>query len=307
MKSAEEKADILIVDDRLENLAAMQSVLEPLGQTLIPAHSGQEALKLLLDRDVAVILIDVNMPGMDGFETARLIRERERSRHIPIIFLTAYEPDPTKALKGYETGAVDFIFRSAETTDILRYKVSVFVELYKTRRRRIALEQEQEKIRALQAELSHYRTVVAQTALPVGEAVYGTTSIRATSDAAFEELMNRYDEILDKSLESRALKVSSDIPQDIRMLAESLGFLRAGPRDVIELHTQALTSKTKKPPAKKAQAFIEEGRFLVLELMGCLVSYYRKYYPGTQSVPAEKSPASKPSSKKSKGGEKPNE
>jgi PAS domain S-box-containing protein len=124
------KSDILLVDDRPQNLLALEAILEPLGQRLVRANSGEEALKCLLRSDFAVILLDVQMPGIDGFETARLIKERERSRHIPIIFLTAISKDEQFVFKGYTVGAVDYISKPFDP-DILRSKVAVFVDLFK--------------------------------------------------------------------------------------------------------------------------------------------------------------------------------
>lgn len=126
----EEKAKVLLVDDRSENLVALSAVLEPLGETLLRAHSGREALRLVLKHDFAVILMDAQMPEMDGFETASLIRQRERNRHVPIIFVTAYGKDAETMLQGYSVGAVDYIAKPFNA-EILRYKVRVFVELYK--------------------------------------------------------------------------------------------------------------------------------------------------------------------------------
>lgn len=126
----EPKVDVLLVDDRIENLIALEAVLESLGQNLVKVQSGEAALKYLLENDVAVILLDVQMPGMDGFETARLIRLRERSQHIPIIFLTAFnEGDDLQSL-GYTLGAVDYLYKPINST-ILTSKVSVFIELFK--------------------------------------------------------------------------------------------------------------------------------------------------------------------------------
>jgi CheY-like chemotaxis protein len=122
-------ADILMVDDRPENLLALEAILSPLGQKLVKANSGPEALKRLLAQDFAVILLDVQMPEMDGFETARFIRQRERSRHTPIIFLTAYNPTETAVAKGYELGAVDFLFKPLDP-QILKSKVSAFIDLF---------------------------------------------------------------------------------------------------------------------------------------------------------------------------------
>ena len=125
-----DNVNILLVDDRAENLLALEAILEPLGQTLVRASSGEEALKHLLSRDFAVILLDVQMPGMNGFDTARLIKARERSRHIPIIFLTAISKEEAYVFEGYSVGAVDYMFKPFQP-DILRSKVAVFVDLYR--------------------------------------------------------------------------------------------------------------------------------------------------------------------------------
>ncbi len=123
-------ADVLIVDDDPKNLLALEALLEPLKQNLLRAQSGEEALRMVLKHNPAVILLDVRMPGLDGFETARMIRERGRSRHTPIIFLTGLAREMEAAFRGYEVGAVDFLTKPL-VPEILRSKVSVFVELHK--------------------------------------------------------------------------------------------------------------------------------------------------------------------------------
>ncbi|HEV7300676.1 MAG TPA: response regulator [Tepidisphaeraceae bacterium] len=125
----EPKANILIVDDRAEKLLSLEAVLEDLGETLVTARSGREALRHVLSTDFAVILLDVNMPGMDGFETASLIRQRLRSQHTPIIFITSFG-DEMHAARGYQLGAVDYILAPV-LPDVLRTKVAVFVDLFK--------------------------------------------------------------------------------------------------------------------------------------------------------------------------------
>ncbi|MBU7600254.1 response regulator [Streptomyces sp. P38-E01] len=124
-----QKAKILLVDDRPENLLALEAILSALDQTLVRASSGEEALKALLTDDFAVILLDVQMPGMDGFETAAHIKRRERTRDIPIIFLTAINHGPHHTFRGYAAGAVDYISKPFDPW-VLRAKVSVFVDLY---------------------------------------------------------------------------------------------------------------------------------------------------------------------------------
>jgi CheY-like chemotaxis protein len=125
----DDKAKILVVDDLAENILSYQAILEELGQELIYARSGEEALKEVLRHDFAVILLDVNMPGMDGLETAALIRGRKRSAHTPIIFVTAFT-DEVRVSEGYAHGAVDYISNPV-VPNILRAKVRVFVDLYR--------------------------------------------------------------------------------------------------------------------------------------------------------------------------------
>lgn len=132
MNATDEKVNILLVDDQPNNLLALESILGDMEQNLVRADSGSRALKQLLDREFAVILLDVQMPDMDGFETASLIRQRERSRDTPIIFLTALSRSETNVFRGYELGAVDYIFKPFHP-EILRSKVNVFVQLFRQR------------------------------------------------------------------------------------------------------------------------------------------------------------------------------
>lgn len=167
MKSVEEPANVLAVDDDTRNLTALQGLLSDMPVRVVTARSGEEALRCILKQDFAVILLDARMPGMDGFEVAKLIRGRERVRHTPIIFLTgAYEDTPSMT-RGYEAGAVDYIVKPLRP-EILKSKISVFVDLY---RKNVALMQEinerraaethlkasQESLRALAARLQSVR------------------------------------------------------------------------------------------------------------------------------------------------------
>ena len=121
---------VLMVDDRADNLLALEAVLEPLGAELVRAGSGEEALRHLLSAEVAVIILDVQMPGMDGFDTARLIKAREKTRNVPIIFLTAISGEAEHHLQGYRSGAVDYVYKPFNP-EALRAKVAVFLELWR--------------------------------------------------------------------------------------------------------------------------------------------------------------------------------
>ena len=126
---SEPHVNVLLVDDQPGNLLALEAVLKGADLNLVRARSGEEALLRILDMDFAVILMDVQMPGMDGFETAALIRERDRSKHTPIIFLTAFQSSERQVFQGYALGAVDYLAKPIVPA-VLRSKIGVFVELF---------------------------------------------------------------------------------------------------------------------------------------------------------------------------------
>ncbi|MEY2489471.1 MAG: hypothetical protein QOC70_1413 [Verrucomicrobiota bacterium] len=150
---AEEKVSILVVDDRPDKLLAHETVLSELNQNLVRATSGKEALRCLLKQDFAVILLDVNMPGMDGFETAALIRQRQRSETTPIIFISAVNDTETHVSRGYSLGAVDYILTPV-VPEILRAKIAVFVDLFKKTEQVKRQAEEREKLIREQAALA---------------------------------------------------------------------------------------------------------------------------------------------------------
>ena len=123
------QARILLVDDRAENLVALDAILSSLNQILVPVRSGEQALQALLADEFAVVLLDIVMPGMDGFETATRIKRDAKTRDVPIIFLTAAAAQPEQAFRGYAVGAVDYLAKPFDP-GVLRAKVSVFVDLY---------------------------------------------------------------------------------------------------------------------------------------------------------------------------------
>lgn len=159
-------ANILIVDDLAPNLTALEAVLEPLGQRIVRARSGTEALSALLREDFACILMDVQMPGMTGFETAAFIKQRPRTRHIPILFITAFSQTQDDILNGYLHGAVDFIVKPFHP-DVMRTKVAVFVDLYMQHQRVRAHEtlmRDRERVVMLREEQERERSPSSRTA-----------------------------------------------------------------------------------------------------------------------------------------------
>jgi|SRR5690242_12542292 len=194
--SKENNVNILMVDDDPSNLSALEAILEGLGQNLIKASSGKEALRHVLNEDFAVILLDVQMPEMSGIETAALLRERERSRHIPIIFLTGQVKTAEMMFKGYSAGAVDYLVKPI-VSGILRAKVEVFVELAVARRK---LQQEIIERARIAVEISKLNVALEQKN---------------------EDLLTANDD-----LEAFAHSVSHDLRAPLRHVQGYIGFLR---------------------------------------------------------------------------------
>ncbi|TWH39096.1 ATP-binding protein [Dulcicalothrix desertica] len=147
--SSKSQVNVLLVDDHTENLLALEGILGGLGQNLVRATSGAQALKCLLNQDFAVILLDVQMPDMDGFETAALIRQRTRSLYTPIIFLTAFSTSDNMVERGYSLGAVDYLFKPLQP-EILKSKVIAFIDLYQ---KTAEIERQAAELAAINAEL----------------------------------------------------------------------------------------------------------------------------------------------------------
>ena len=162
-----DRVNVLLVDDRPENLLALEAILNSPSYNLVQANSGTEALRCLLNQDFAVILLDVQMPGMDGFETATLIRSRDRSRSTPIIFITAFSSNDTHVFKGYSLGAVDYLFKPLKP-EILTSKVQVFVQLFQ---KTVEVKQQATQLAAVNSELSkseeRFRTLCACSPLGI--------------------------------------------------------------------------------------------------------------------------------------------
>lgn len=270
---SEKEVNILLVDDNRKNLVALEAILEDLGQTLVKIESGEEALRFLLTQDCAVILLDVQMPGMDGFETAAMIRQREKTRRTPIIFVTAVGKNETHVSRGYSLGAVDYILKPV-VPEILYAKVAVFVELFK---------EAEERVRQRERELRSLERLSASSPAYVTGEMYGIKPLRQSAPDEFKTLVQRYGHLLDLTMEQHAYKVEHEITGGLAGLADRLTSFRAGPRDVVDMHLAAVDSRTKGAGPEKVRSYALEGRLLALELMGHLVELYRQAanLPGT--------------------------
>lgn len=226
------KANILIVDDRADKMLALEAVLGDLGENIITARSGKEALKLLLKEEVAVILMDVSMPGMDGFETASLIRKRQQTEHTPIIFVTSISDTENHIAQGYSLGAVDYILTPI-VPNVLKAKVTVFVQLFK-KTEQVKLQAEQ--LRKIE-EAEHFRQL-ADTADRLERETkrnrFFTLAIDMLAIADFEGYILQLNPAWEKTLgfSEAELKSKSGIefvhPDDHKQMRDQLALLKSG-------------------------------------------------------------------------------
>jgi len=218
--SQEEKSNILVVDDLQDKLLVFKTILEELGQNLVMVRSGSEALREILHREFAVILLDVNMPDIDGLETARLIRQYKKSAHTPIIFITAYA-DEMQTAQGYSLGAVDYIL-SPVIPEVLRSKVRVFVELWQMQQRTRAMAGEQ----VARATAEAARMAAEETTRRSNFLARASHELGASLD--LEQGMRRLlDLVVPQMAESAALVVDADTEPLIYIRSENHGRLQS--------------------------------------------------------------------------------
>ena len=228
----ETKANILLVDDRADKILALEAILSSLGQNLVTARSGKDALRQLLNRDFAVILLDVAMPCMDGFETASLIRKRARSEHTPIIFITSINNSENHVARGYSLGAVDYMLTPI-VPDILRTKVSVLVELY---RKTELIRKQSEQLR--QAETYRHQRELAEVEDRLETETrrnrFFTLSIDLLAIASFDDHFIQLNPVWEPTLGYSAAELRSKSllelvhPEDRTTTAEQLTRLKMG-------------------------------------------------------------------------------
>ncbi len=287
------EAAILLVDDSINNLKALGAMLEETGQPLVRAQSGEEALRYLLEREFAVVILDVCMPGMDGFQTAELIRTREQSRLTPLIFLTGIEQDEEKISEGYRLGAVDYLVKPVIAA-VLRAKVAVFVELFKNRAELKAaqqqeLERKEESVQELQETLDRYRALSsAGLSTSVTHDLSGNGPIRKRAPEEYALLKTSYRKIFEEYLENLVLHKHKPM-EEMRFFTQGLGQLCGSPRDLLDIHLEIIQTAVNRSIDLRTRNFYTlEGRLLALEMMGMLVEFYRVGMGSHLDVESEK-------------------
>jgi len=261
--SSRPPTSILIVDDDPSKAVALRSVLDPLGENIVEARSGADALRHLLKQDFAVILLDVRMPIMDGFETAELIRQRPASELTPIIFVTALDQAQTDMGRGYELGAVDFVF-SPIVPAILRAKVQVFVELYKAQHE---LRRYRDQLQALVQERTAALTAINREL--EGFAYLVSHDLKAplvTLDTLTRSLADSEGEHVDEATRAQLVRLRQ-ASQQLETLFEGMqtlfeltrGEIRRQPVDVTKIALDAIEELRSAEPGREVEVEVAEG------------------------------------------------
>jgi DNA-binding response OmpR family regulator len=262
---------VLLIEDNEDDVLILREMLAGASGTefdLAWADRLSTGLERLAAGGFELVLLDLGLPDSQGLDT--LGRVRVQAPDVPILVLTGLG-DERLDVKAMQAGAQDCLVKGQVDGNLLvramRYAIErqrLLAELEGARQR----EQQERELRSL-AQLS------SPPSTAVTAQLFGVAPLSESVPEVFNELAERYEELMDLALEQRAYKVEHNISERLRSLAERVGFLKAGPRDVVEIHSYALKRKTREVAPARAQAYVEEGRLMLLELMGYLVSYYR--------------------------------
>lgn len=282
---SQQSCQVLLIEDepavaeRIQGLLQAEDVLKSsqgieFSVTQLSAPPGRKDAAPDLVADV--ILLDLQLAGGQAPETLAFLRSRWEN--IAIIVFTE-EEDETLIIQAFQHGADGYLRLKHLDSSLLIYEVLAARERQQYRNdlaQRQRLAQQRQEFAQLES--------LAQSTTPITARMFGVETIRDSLPELFQELSQTYGQLLDLALEQRMYKVNHPLSDHLRALADKMGFLKASPRDVIELHTQTLKEKSRDVPLAKAQGYVNEGRLLVLELMGYLTSFYRKYYIGLSTL-----------------------
>ncbi|MBU0710606.1 response regulator [bacterium] len=261
--------DARLIKEALSEAGDMQFELEWIDR-LTPG------LERLATGEFDVILLDLNLPDrpFHGLETLREVRGK--APDMPIVVLTGLNDEKT-GLGAIKAGAQDYLVKDQLNSELLLRTLRYAIERYHLHLERIKYERQQEQ------ELNDFRKMT-QTSTTITSRSFGLGPLKESQPTIFHEFVSSFETFLDKAIEKRVYQADHDLSTELRTMSEKLGFIKAGPRDVIDIFVTALDNKSKDANTEKIKAFMEEGRILVIQLMGHLISFYRNYYVQYQNI-----------------------
>ena len=261
------QAKILVVADNPAQLVAYLRVLEPEGYKVFKSSNAEEALGVTSLERPDLILLDVRDDDTSGVEICKQIKSEPELAHVLIINISEGQPSADEAADWLKAGA-DGYLTGPFSQSMLLAQVRAFMRI---KGAESALVDQQKR------ELISLGDFSSPLQTSISKQLFGAAPLREVAPQVFLELVERYGVLLDLALEERAYKVEHNVSEGFHVLVQQMGFLKAGPRDVVDIHSAALKKKTEGINPLKAQAYVEEGRLAVLELMGHMVSYYRNH------------------------------
>jgi DNA-binding response OmpR family regulator len=288
---------VLLVEDNPGDARLIQEMLREATSTpfeLECADRLSSGLEHLTHEGIDVVLLDLGLPDSQGIDT--LAKMRAEAPDIPVVVLTGLE-DETLAVKAVQQGAQDYLGKGQLDNRLLVRSIRYAIERQrweKEREREKEKEKEKEamaeRIQQLEQELQSLEGFAPSQRTAATAQAFGLKPLLQSFPSIFNQLVQHYGELMELALEQRAFRVEHDISGKLQSIAEELGFLHAGPRDVVEIHSSALKNKSGAVNQARSQAYIEEGRVMVLQLMGHLVSHYRTYAMGAAVVKGDSKP-----------------
>lgn len=278
--------NVLLIEDNQIQLKLIQALLredrpgslaEGFSFQLTWAETLSEGLEQLAKNNFNVVLLDLMLPDSRGITT--LEQTLKHSPNTPVVVQTGTEEE-SLVVQALQLGAYGFLPKRNLDRNLLVYGIRLAIERHLQRIKLEAIQQKQQQ----QIEFQWLEQLADTTRTNITARLYGTSSLRSSLPEIFREQVENYGKLMDLVLEEQAYKVQHHISDKLRDQAEKLGVLKAGPRDVVDIHTTSLKEKTQKANLAKAQAYVTEGRLMVLEMMGYLTSYYRKFYLGLNNM-----------------------
>lgn len=266
----EASPSILNVNDDAANRYVVSRILRNAGFEILEASNGLEGLRLVAENPPDLVILDIDLPDIDGFEVCRRIKDDPASASIPVLQLSAKYVREEDKTHGLGSGADGYLIQPVQPPELIASARS----LLRLRQAEEAARVSAHRVEQLEQELKNLERLAIHPTAATARAM-GASSLREAHQYTFRELVQSCANLLDVALKQQQYKIEHDLSSDLRTLGDRLGSLRAGPRDVIEIYGTALRERTTDVVAAKAKAYLNEGRMLVLELMGHLVSYYR--------------------------------
>lgn len=285
-KMPDEYYKVLLVEDNPVNVKLIERLLFPTSSGHLNDHISfdltsvstlSSAIAKVNQEKFDVILLDLMLPDSEGINS--LISLKKYTNSTPIVVQTG-SADETLMVKCFQLGVHGYLRKVNLDRNILVYAIQLSVQ----RQSYINNLEAREQQRQQESELKELEQFSNSISTNITARMFGAQPLQEIIPDIFAEFVEDYGKLLDLALEERAYRVDHNIPEALRSLAEKLGFLKASPRDIVTIHTQALKEKNQNVLPAKAQAYITEGRLMVLELMGYLTSYYRKYYIGLSNI-----------------------